>query len=438
MMVFTSESHYTPHLPPGVGRIDAIISLMASNEMPVATRKQDRVTGLIVDKSGSMAATGSRDDGRIGAVRKALTVAVEALSEETVFFIVAFDSEATVVFAPDLATPSNKLLALRRVEGLQANGGTAMSSGLEMALAFFERFPGAIRRCLFLTDGKNESEGIAKVQGMLDRCTGVFECDCWGLGTDWKVGEVQAIARALNGKASLLPEPKDVETAFQGFVATAESKAIRDVRLRLWGPESARFIQVRQMNPTIEDLAGKAQQISPLIRDFPTGAWAPGESRDYHVTVEVQPGAVGSQILACRPSVVYIDLDGVEQEIKAPGARIIATWSADDRLTSRIDTTLANYTGQAEMAQAIQQGLEAQEQGDIAAATELLGRAVKLAHETGNADMTSRLRRVVDIEDEASGTVRVKRGASAAATMDLQLESSTTKRARRIAPTEGA
>src|SRR4051812_2565001 len=131
MMVFTSESHYTPHLPPGVGRIDAIISLMASNEMPVATRKQDRVTGLIVDKSGSMAATGGRDDGRIGAVRKALTVAVEALSEETVFFIVAFDSEATVVFAPDLATPSNKLLALRRVEGLQANGGTAMSSGLE-------------------------------------------------------------------------------------------------------------------------------------------------------------------------------------------------------------------------------------------------------------------------------------------------------------------
>jgi hypothetical protein len=45
--------------------------------------------------------------------------------------------------------------------------------------------------------------------------------------------------------------------------------------------------------------------------------------------------------------------------------------------------------------------------------------------------MTSRLKRVVDIDDAASGTVRVKRNVEKAAAMDLELESTTTKRARR-------
>ena len=70
----------------------------------------------------------------------------------------------------------------------------------------------------------------------------------------------------------------------------------------------------------------------------------------------------------------------------------------------------------------------------MAQATQLLGRAVQLAHQSGNADMTSRLRRVVDIDDAANGTVRVKRSVEKAAAMDLELESTTTKRAGRREP----
>jgi hypothetical protein len=438
-MTFAAESHYTRHLPPGGDRVDAIISLTASDSEILSSTTQERVVGITVDKSGSMT-SGAGPSGRMSrmeAVQEALERIIDRLEEDTIFFIVAFDVEGHVIFAPAKATPENKRAAKAQVRRIESNNGTAMSTGLEMSLGFFERFPNAIRQGLFLTDGKNESESPSMVRRVLERCAGVFDCDCWGLGTDWKVGEVQDVARALNGKASLLPGPSDVAVAFEGFAVKAQSKAIRDVRLRLWGPNGARFIQVRQMNPTIEDLANRGQQISTLVRDFPTGAWSPGEMRDYHVTITVQPGAVGAELLACRPSIIYLDPDGIEQEIKAPDARIIVEWSADDRLTSRINRTLANYTGQAEMATAIQQGLEAQEKGDLATATAHLGRAVKLAHETGNDDMTKRLQRVVDIDDPQSGTVRLKRNVSAASTMDLHLESSTTKRARRIAPTGG-
>jgi hypothetical protein len=429
-MDWTLESHYTPHLAPGAAQVDAIVSVSLSGDGDGASANaggsQDRVLGFIADRSGSMNGLG-----RITAVRNALGAAIEALEPDTTFFIVAFDFEANVVFAPARATAANKRMAHERVGNLNASGGTAMSSGLEMALGFFRGFPTAINRCLFLTDGKNESEKIEVVRRVLAECGGVFECDCWGLGTDWQVGEVQEIARALNGHASLLPDRDSVDAAFRAFVATAQSKALRDVYLRLWTPQGAQLAQVRQMNPTIEELGGRARTISPLVRDFPTGSWAPGESRDYFVSIHVAPGGVGDELLACRPSVVFTDGAGQDQEVKAPQARVITTWSADDRLTSRIDAAVAHYTGQEEMAQAIQQGLEASEQGNATEATRMLGRAVQLAHASGNTEMTSLLQRVVDIDDAASGTVRVKRNVEKAAAMDLELESTTTKRARR-------
>jgi hypothetical protein len=428
-MDFSLESHYTPHLSPGATQVDAIVSVSLSGNGTSATEPQPRVLGFIADRSGSMNGLG-----RIQAVSGALAAAIDALEPDTTFFVVAFDFEAEVITAPVQATRENKRIARERVLQLRAGGGTAMSTGLEMALAFFRRFPNAINRALFLTDGKNESEHIDAVRRVLAECNGAFECDCWGLGTDWKVGEVQEIARALNGKASLLPDRDAVEAAFRGFVENAQSKAIRSAALRLWAPQGAQIIQVRQMNPTIEELAGRAQVVTPLVSDFPTGAWAPGESRDYFISIHVQPGGIGDELLACRPSMSYVDSTGQQQEIKAPQARIITTWSADDRLTSRIDPTVAHYTGQEEMAQAIQHGLEASEHGNIAQATQLLGRAVQLAHESGNAEMTSRLRRVVDIDDAANGTVRVKRSVEKAAAMDLELESTTTKRAVRRDP----
>jgi hypothetical protein len=171
-----------------------------------------------------------------------------------------------------------------------------------------------------------------------------------------------------------------------------------------------------------------------------TGSWGPGESRDFHVGIDVRAGAVGEEMLAARPSLAWLESSGgswVEKEEKPAQARVFATWTADDALSSRIDRHVAHYTGQGELAAAIQQGLDQREQGNEAAATQMLGRAVKIAHASGNAEMTQRLAKVVDVVDVATGTVRLKRDVSKAATMDLQLESRTTKRMAKKAPAPG-
>lgn len=136
---------------------------------------------------------------------------------------------------------------------------------------------------------------------------------------------------------------------------------------------------------------------------------------------------------------VYLAPSGggwTELEDKAPQGRLFATWTNDASLSSRIDKHVAHYTGQNDLAKAIVDGLDLRERGDEAGATQLLGRAVKIAHESRNAEMTQRLQKVVDVMDAATGTVKLKREVKKAAAMDLQLESRTTKRIARGAPGE--
>ena len=88
-------------------------------------------------------------------------------------------------------------------------------------------------------------------------------------------------------------------------------------------------------------------------------------------------------------------------------------------------------TGQAELAEAIQEGLEVGKRGDEETATARLGRAVALAHEAGNEDVARFLATVVDVVDEATGTVRLKKNVQAADEMALDTRSSKTVRVKR-------
>ena len=67
-------------------------------------------------------------------------------------------------------------------------------------------------------------------------------------------------------------------------------------------------------------------------------------------------------------------------------------WTDDTALSTRISRRVAHYTGQAELAQAIQEGFSARKSGRRATATAKLQRAMELAVESGN-DGTAKLLR---------------------------------------------
>jgi hypothetical protein len=157
-----------------------------------------------------------------------------------------------------------------------------------------------------------------------------------------------------------------------------------------------------------------------LTSDYPTGTWGE-ESRDYHVCVKVQPRAIGDEMLAGRVSLLEGD------EVLGQ-ALVKAIWTDDQQLSTRINREVAHYTGQAELAEVIQEGLEARKAGDDGTATFKLGRAVQLATETGNDGTLKLLNAVVDVEDAARGTVRLKRQVADADEMALDTRSTKTVR----------
>jgi hypothetical protein len=210
---------------------------------------------------------------------------------------------------------------------------------------------------------------------------------------------------------------------FEKMMRASMSRGVANVELRVWVPQGAELLFVKQESPSLEDLTPRRTQINPLTGAYPTGAWS-DESRDYHVAVRLPARTLGQEQLAAR---VQVSLGG---DPVAQGL-VKAKWSNDDTLTTRIDPAVAAYTGQAELASAIQEGLAAKAAGQDDVATAKLGRAVQLADETGNEEITTRLKKVVDIDDADTGTVRLKKGVTKLDEMSLDTASTKTSRVRR-------
>lgn len=416
---FKAEVFQNQYLPQGTKEVHAIMTAIAEGGAMSTTPTSERLFGIICDTSGSM---GGR---KIHAAKDAMLKVVNLLPNDAAFFIVTGSGRARVIFPVSIATPENKESAIAAIKKIEASGGTVISSWLSEALQQFQKMPEAVRQALLLTDGQNDGSDENRLKAILQECEGVFQCDCRGVGTDWQVKQLQQISGKLLGTTDIIADASMIEADFRAILGKAMSKDVSDVVMRLWTPQGAKVLFCKQVSPEIVDLTNRAKQVKPQILDYPTGAWGKHESRDYHFCIEVKPGNVGDEMLAGRASLVYT-VNGVETKVAE--ARILATWTDDEAKSTKIDKRVAHYTGQAELAQTIQEGLEARARGDVEIATAKLGKAVKIAHDSGNEATAKLLKTVVDVEDAPTGTVRIKK--SVAKEDEMALETRSTKTSR--------
>jgi len=423
-MQFTLEAFFNPYLPLGGSRLDAIITVTAGDSAgsPVQINRTAKAVAYLIDTSGSMG-----DANKLKMAKVALRQAIGLLNEDSLFSIIAFDSGAHVVVSMRPATRANKDAARETINQLYAQGGTSMSTALRAALVEFAKAGDAIPFAQFLTDGENNDEDRTELGLALKECEGRFTCDCWGVGVQWRPDELRTIAGQLLGTADAVPDPDHLEARFREALARVMSKGIGDVRLRLQLPKTSKIVTVKQMSPEIVDLLKLVNAVDDHNTDVPTGAWSAGESRDYQVAFTLEPQSEGEEMMACRPKVVFAQ-DG--NEVVAAGQPIVATWTSDETASARIDPNVAHYTGQEELASAIREGLEAKARGNIDEATVLLGKAAKIAIQTGNDEVTARLKKVVDVIDSDTGTVRLKSGANKGAELELDMGGTRTVRRR--------
>jgi uncharacterized protein YegL len=419
--MFTAEVFQNPYLNQGATQVNAIMTITTSGDggVSVATPKSQRLFGIICDISGSMGGA------KILAAKEAIVQIINLLPTDAAFFIVTGSSRAKLLVPLVNAIPENKQRAIAQVREISANGGTVISSWLNTALGEFNKMPFAICQALLLTDGQNDPSDEQDLERVLAASEGKFQCDCRGVGTDWQVSQLQKIAGKLLGTTDIIASPDRITADFEAILTKAMGKTVSDVSLRLWTPQGAKVLFCKQVSPEIVDVTDRSRTVNDRMVDYPTGAWGSNESRDYHFCIQVNAGNIGDEMLAGRASLMT-QTNG--QETKITEAKILATWTEDEAKTAKIDRHVAHYTGQAELAQSIQEGLEARAQGNIEVATVKLGKAVKLAHDSGNEATAKLLRSVVDVEDAAAGTVRIKR--TVAKEDEMMLDTRSTKTAR--------
>jgi hypothetical protein len=398
---FEIQVDQNEYLPEGGRVMDAAITVTATGGSGLPAGPPPTAAQVImIDCSSSMYGN------KIAEAKRATAVAIDAIRDGVAFAVVAGTTEGRMAY-PDKprmvpATARTRDRARAAVRALAADGGTAIGTWLELADRLLAAEPAQIKHGILLTDGRNEHQSQAELTRTLGRCAGRFVCDSRGVGRDWSAEPLLAVAGALLGTADGLVEPAALAEDFRVMTEAVMGKSAAEVSLRLWTPISARVRFLKQVHPSILPLTDRATPVSARVADYPIGAWG-AEARIYHLSVEVPPGEVGEEMCAARVGVAVAGRGGPERPVRA-------CWTDDLVLSTRINRQVAHVTGQGELAAAIQEGLAAWDADDVELATAKLGRAVRLATESGHEDALRQLARVVETVD-AQGTVRLRRDA---------------------------
>ncbi|MFC0104978.1 vWA domain-containing protein [Kibdelosporangium aridum] len=383
-MGFQLHVDHNKYLPEGGRSIDAVVSVSASGG-----RRGPAITAaevIMIDCSSSM------EGEKIIEAKRATNQAIDLLRDEVAFAVVAGTTEARMVYPANqalmAASPATRADAREAVRRLVARGGTAIGTWLDLANELFRGEQADIKHAILLTDGHNVGQKHEELLATLERCRGNFVCESRGVGDGWSAEPLNAVADVLLGTADGLPDAKGLAADFQQMIESVMGKTTAGVSLRLWLPRGARIRFVKQVFPDILPLTENGTTVSERITDYPTGAWG-AETRDYHLSIELPPGKqLDEEMLA---GLVKVVAEG--QEV-AEGL-IVACWTADATLSTKMNQRVAHYTGQMELNTYTQEGLAALAAGRKEEATAKLRRAAELAQASGREDTVRMIRKVM-------------------------------------------
>ena len=110
---------------------------------------------------------------------------------------------------------------------------------------------------------------------------------------------------------------------FADLMRRLMSRGVPDGQLRVWAPQGAQILFVRQVSPTVEDLTDRRVEVNPLTGGYPTGSWS-DESRDYHVAVRLAAKAIGQEQLAARVQMAVAGAVVAQGLVKAKCRELLA------------------------------------------------------------------------------------------------------------------
>ncbi|MGW4568461.1 VWA domain-containing protein [Streptomyces sp. NPDC004561] len=366
---------------------------------------------LIIDTSRSMLHPAAK----LHAAKDATVAAVRMLPEGTAFAVLSGRFDATVVHpGPDravlaVAGPAERAAAERAVRILDADGGTAIGTWLDLARRLLKEQPAPIKHVLLLTDGGNEHDHRAAMplDTALDACEGRFICDAWGIGDDWDAELLLRITRRLHGRAGAVRSESELTAAYEELVTGLLGTAVPELRIRLTPTPGTVIRQVKQVVPGEQELLATTAGFAERGTEYVTRAWG-DEVRHFQVVLAADPTGRerGEDLQLAAVEVVVPDFG---RPVRLPPPQpVLVRWTDNPLDASRRHPGVRRHElyqqASAAVARAYRAWLRAADGRPVA--DRELARALELAGELGDTQLLDALRRIED----GPGTGRVRTG----------------------------
>ena len=194
-----------------------------ASELPIVSRELI----LVIDKSGSMAGESIR------AAREAIHSALDGLSPNDTFNIIAFDDRTEPLFSSARLAEAGTIATARRfADRLNADGGTEMLNALQLALTSDQNNDNQdrLKQLVFLTDGSvGYEESLLKV---IKQQLGNSRLFTVGIGSAPNTWFLEKAAEAGRGISLSIRDTSDVASAVTELLSSLEQPVITDLSIQ--------------------------------------------------------------------------------------------------------------------------------------------------------------------------------------------------------------
>lgn len=333
--------------------------------------------GLLLDRSGSMAGA------KIHSLREAVKLVLARLSPQDLVSIVLFDDNVDTLLPCQPVGDLGQMQAM--VDRVTDRGGTTLSKGMRRALDEMRRglAPDRISRLLLLTDGETYGDEDLCRQFAAEYGQHGIAVSALGLGEEWNMALLEAVAQASGGSVDHLATPDKIMSEFQRALRAMQGTVVRNAQLTLrlsagitptaaWRvlPDISRLTQRtlsdRDVQVTLGDLErGKGQSllVELLVQNKPSGSYRIAQA-DVSYDVPLA-GLVGEHV---RSDVLLALVD-------------------DPAQVGAFDATVMNLVEKVSVFKLQTRALEEAQAGNVALATQQLRAAATRLLSLGEADL---------------------------------------------------
>lgn len=192
----------------------------------------------IIDTSGSM-----RDDSKILHVKQSLQFFLDSMGAEDYLSIITFDIDVETLVQHVLCKENNKEDLRRKIQMIQAYGGTNLCEGLMAARDALLPFDtGRKQGIMLLTDGE-ATHGHVQTHAILDRVESTFEAftgtslSCIGYGTHHNVELLRRLSEKYAGSYYVVQQATDIPVVFGDIMGGLLSTRSQRIHIEVSGAE---------------------------------------------------------------------------------------------------------------------------------------------------------------------------------------------------------